>query len=44
MAVARTWLDTAAAIALVIIMMASLLLVEYLLMEPIKREVEQWRN
>lgn len=44
LAVARTQLDTAAALALVTIMVGSLLLVEYLLMEPIKREVEQWRN
>lgn len=44
LAVARTQLDTATALALVTIMVGSLLLVEYLLMEPVKREVEQWRN
>lgn len=44
LAVARTQLDTATALALVSIMVGSLLLVEYLLMEPIKREVEQWRQ
>ncbi len=44
LAVARTQLDTATALALVTIMVGSLLVVEYLLMEPVKREVEQWRN
>ncbi len=44
LAVARTQLDTAAALALVTVMVGSLLLVEYLLMEPVRREVEQWRS
>lgn len=44
LAIARSHLDTAAALALVTILIGSLLIIEYLLMEPIKREVEQWRN
>ncbi len=44
LAIARSHLDTAQALALVVFMVGSLLLIEYLLMEPIKREVEQWRN
>ncbi|MET1256469.1 ABC transporter permease [Aliikangiella maris] len=44
LAVARTQLDTVTALALVVIMVGSLLVVEYLLLEPIKREVEQWRK
>ena len=44
LAISRSQLDTATALALVTIMVASLLLIEYLLLEPIKREVEQWRN
>lgn len=44
LAVTRSQLDTAGALALVFMMVGSLLFIEYLLMEPIKREVEQWRN
>lgn len=44
LAVARSHLDTTSALALVSILVGSLLLIEYLLMEPVKREVEQWRN
>ena len=44
LAVTRSQLDTAGALALVIMMVGSLLFIEYLLMEPIKREVEQWRD
>lgn len=44
LAVARSQLDTAAALALVVVMVSSLLLLEYLLMEPVRREVEQWRG
>jgi len=44
LAVARGLLDTESALALVLMLVGSLLLIEYLLMEPIKREVEQWRN
>jgi len=44
LAVARSHFDSAVAMALVLIMVIFLLLVEYVLLEPIKREVEQWRN
>jgi NitT/TauT family transport system permease protein len=44
LATARSHLDTAAALALVVLLVGSLLLIEYLLMEPVKREVEQWRD
>ena len=44
LAIARSHLDTAAALALVTILIGSLLAIEYLFMEPIKREVEQWRS
>ncbi len=44
LAVTRGQLDTAGALALVMMLVGSLLLIEYLLMEPIKREVERWRN
>lgn len=44
LAVARTQLDTTYALALVLMMIVSLLALEYLVMEPIKREVEQWRS
>lgn len=44
LAIARSQLDTATALALVLIMIGSLLLIEYLILEPIKREVEQWRD
>lgn len=44
LAVTRGQLDTAGALALVMMLVGSLLLIEYLLMEPIKREVEQWRD
>lgn len=44
LAVTRSQLDTAGALALVFMMAGSLLFIEYLLMEPIKREVEQWRD
>jgi NitT/TauT family transport system permease protein len=42
--VTRGHLDMAGALALVMMLVGSLLLIEYLLMEPIKREVEQWRD
>lgn len=42
--VARSQLDTKGALALVIILVASLMFVEYFILEPIKREVELWRN
>ena len=44
LAVTRSQLDTAGALALVVMLVGSLLLIEYLLMEPIKREIEQWRD
>lgn len=44
LAIARSHLDTATALALVTIMISSLLLIEYLIFEPIKKEVEQWRD
>ncbi len=44
LAVARSHFDSAVAMALVLIMVIFLLLIEYVLLEPIKREVEQWRN
>lgn len=44
LAIARSQLDTATALALVVIMIGSLLLIEYLILEPIKREVEAWRD
>lgn len=44
LAVARSQLDTPVALALVTIMIASLLLIEYLIFEPIKKEVEAWRE
>jgi len=44
LAIARSQLDTPTALALVVIMIGSLLLIEYLVLEPIKREVELWRE
>lgn len=44
LAIARSQLDTAMALALVTIMVAFLLLIEYLFFEPIKKEVELWRK
>jgi NitT/TauT family transport system permease protein len=44
LAVARSHLDTPMALALVLVMIIFLMIVEYLLLEPIKREVESWRN
>ncbi|OCL88694.1 Bicarbonate transport system permease protein CmpB [Aliarcobacter thereius] len=44
LAVARSQLETSTALALVTIMIASLLLIEYLIFEPIKREIEAWRD
>lgn len=44
LAIARSQLDTPLALALVVIMIGSLLLIEYLVLEPIKREVEAWRD
>lgn len=44
LAIARSQLDTPTALALVVIMIGSLLIIEYLILEPIKREVELWRD
>ncbi|RBQ31385.1 ABC transporter permease [Arcobacter sp. FW59] len=44
LAIARSQLDTPTALALVTIMIASLLLIEYIILEPIKRELESWRD
>ncbi len=43
LAIARSQLDTPTALALVVIMIGSLLLIEYVILEPLKREVELWR-
>jgi NitT/TauT family transport system permease protein len=44
LAVARSQLDTPTALALVVIMIGSLMFIEYIILEPIKREVELWRD
>lgn len=44
LAIARSQLDTPTALALVVVMIGSLLIIEYLILEPLKREVELWRN
>lgn len=44
LAVARSQLDTPMALALVTIMIASLMFIEYIVLEPLKREVELWRK
>ncbi len=43
LAIARSQLDTPTALALVTIMIGSLMFIEYIILEPIKREVELWR-
>lgn len=44
LATARSQLDTPTALAIVVIMIASLMFIEYIILEPIKREVELWRS
>lgn len=44
LAVARSQLDTAATMSWIVAVVGLLLAVEYLLLEPIKREVERWRE
>ncbi len=44
MAVSRSHLDMEAALAWIAAVVLTLLAVEYLLLEPIKREVERWRE
>jgi NitT/TauT family transport system permease protein len=43
LAVSRSHLDTATTLAWITAVVGLLLAVEYLLLEPIKREVERWR-
>ncbi len=42
--VARAQLDTPVALALVVLLIGTLMLIEYGFLEPIKREVEAWRD
>ncbi|MFV0480485.1 MAG: ABC transporter permease [Campylobacteraceae bacterium] len=42
--IARTYLDTPTALALVCSMIAVLLFIEYVILEPIRKEVELWRS
>lgn len=44
LAVSRSHLDTSATMAWITAVVGLLLAVEYLLLEPIKREVERWRE
>ncbi|MCK6386543.1 MAG: ABC transporter permease [Zoogloea sp.] len=44
LAVSRSHLDTAASMAWIVTLVGSLLAIEYLLLEPIKRQVESWRE
>jgi len=44
LAIARSQLDTPTALALVSTMIGVLLVVEYIILEPIRKEVESWRN
>lgn len=44
LAVTRSHLDTTATLAWILAIVGSLLAVEYLVLEPIKREVERWRS
>ncbi|MEN9455468.1 MAG: hypothetical protein RL210_987 [Pseudomonadota bacterium] len=44
LAVTRSHLDTAASMAWIIALVGSLLAIEYLLLEPVKRRVESWRE
>ncbi len=44
LAIARNHLDTPLALALVLVMIGTLLIIEYGVLEPIKREVEAWRD
>ena len=44
LAVTRSHLDTAASMAWIVALVGSLLAVEYLLLEPVKRKVESWRE
>ena len=44
LAISRSQLDTPTALALVVIMIGTLLFIEYIILEPFKREVESWRD
>ena len=44
LAVTRSHLDTAGSMAWILALIGSLLAIEYLLLEPIKRKVESWRD
>ena len=44
LALARSQLDTASALAIVVAMVGLLMVAEYIFLEPIKREVEKWRD
>lgn len=44
LAVSRSHLDMEATLAWIAVVLIALLMVEYLLLEPIKREVERWRE
>jgi len=44
LAVSRSHLDTAASMAWIVALVGTLLAIEYLLLEPIKRKVESWRE
>ncbi len=44
LAVTRSQLDTAGSLAWIVAVVGALLAVEYLLLEPVKREVERWRT
>lgn len=44
LAIARSQLDTPYALALVVLLIGSLMLFEYGVLEPIRKEVEAWRN
>ena len=42
--IARSQLDTQVAMAIVVLVVGSLMAVEYLILEPVRREVEAWRD
>lgn len=44
LAMARSQLDTETAMALVVVMIGLLMIAEYIFLEPIKQEVEKWRE
>lgn len=44
LAVSRAQLDTGTTMALIVVMIVTVMMVEYLLLEPMKREVESWRE